>query len=98
MLGVGRIGGVAGALVGAALMGMGWQFGSVFGLLAVPALIAALGLYVMTKRAMREEPTQDEAGATVAAFCSRDGRQPGPAVPANRPIVRRPALLRGALT
>ncbi|MGF6598354.1 AAHS family 4-hydroxybenzoate transporter-like MFS transporter [Paraburkholderia sp. GAS448] len=67
MLGVGRIGGVAGALVGAALMSMGWQFGAVFGLLAVPALIAALGLYVMTKRAMREEPTQDEAGATVAA-------------------------------
>jgi MFS transporter, AAHS family, 4-hydroxybenzoate transporter len=67
MLGVGRIGGVAGALAGAALMSMGWQFGAVFGLLAVPALIAAFGLYVMTKRAMREEPTRDEAGATVAA-------------------------------
>jgi AAHS family 4-hydroxybenzoate transporter-like MFS transporter len=50
MLGIGRIGGVAGALVGAALMGLGWQFGSVFSLLAVPALISAVALVVMAPR------------------------------------------------
>lgn len=50
MLGIGRIGGVAGALVGAALMGLGWQFGSVFSLLAVPALVSALALAVMAPR------------------------------------------------
>ncbi|MDR3100379.1 MAG: MFS transporter, partial [Paraburkholderia sp.] len=47
MLGVGRIGGVAGALVGAALMGFGWQIGSVFSLLALPALVSACALFVM---------------------------------------------------
>jgi AAHS family 4-hydroxybenzoate transporter-like MFS transporter len=50
MLGVGRIGGVAGALVGAALMGLGWQFGSVFSLLAVPAMIAAVGVFAVAAR------------------------------------------------
>ncbi|SIT35901.1 4-hydroxybenzoate transporter PcaK [Paraburkholderia piptadeniae] len=49
MLGVGRIGGVAGALVGAALMELGWPFGSVFSLLAVPALISAFGVYAVAK-------------------------------------------------
>ena len=50
MLGIGRIGGVAGALVGAALMGLGWQFGSVFSLLAVPAVIAAVGVFATARR------------------------------------------------
>jgi MFS transporter, AAHS family, 4-hydroxybenzoate transporter len=50
MLGVGRIGGVAGALVGAALMGYGWQFGAVFSLLALPALVSASALFVMIGR------------------------------------------------
>ncbi len=49
MLGVGRIGGVAGALAGAALMGLGWQFGSVFSMLAVPAAIAAFGVFAMAR-------------------------------------------------
>jgi AAHS family 4-hydroxybenzoate transporter-like MFS transporter len=42
---------VAGALVGATLMGLGWQFGSVFSLLAVPAVIAAAGVFVVAGRA-----------------------------------------------
>ncbi|RQS63542.1 MFS transporter [Burkholderia sp. Bp8963] len=50
MLGVGRIGGVAGALVGAALMGFGWQFGSVFSLLALPALVSSFALFAMIGR------------------------------------------------
>ncbi|VWB41809.1 MFS transporter [Burkholderia metallica] len=50
MLGVGRIGGVAGALFGAVLMGFGWQFGSVFSLLALPALVSAFALFLMIGR------------------------------------------------
>lgn len=53
MLGIGRIGGVAGAMVGAALMGLGWQLGAVFSLLVVPAVIAASGVYLTTRRACR---------------------------------------------
>jgi MFS transporter, AAHS family, 4-hydroxybenzoate transporter len=66
MLGIGRIGGVAGALVGAALMGLGWQFGAVFSLLAVPALIAASGVFLMTRRVPVEQPSVDGSGTAVA--------------------------------
>ncbi|OLL30815.1 4-hydroxybenzoate transporter [Burkholderia sp. SRS-W-2-2016] len=59
MLGIGRVGGVAGALVGAALMGLGWKFGSVFSLLAVPAVIAAAGVLLM----MRRVPLGEDAAA-----------------------------------
>ncbi|MGE8163760.1 MFS transporter [Paraburkholderia sp. NPDC080076] len=48
-LGVGRIGAVAGAFLGAALLGFGWRFGSVFGLLALPALAAAGALYAIAR-------------------------------------------------
>ncbi|MCX4174606.1 MULTISPECIES: MFS transporter [Paraburkholderia] len=58
MIGMGRIGGVTGALVGAALMGLGWQFGSVFSLLAVPAMIAACGVYA-TARGVRTSSIED---------------------------------------
>lgn len=50
MLGVGRIGGVTGALVGASLISLGWQIGSVFSLLAVPALVSAFALFLMIGR------------------------------------------------
>ncbi|QBR03264.1 MFS transporter [Paraburkholderia pallida] len=50
MLGVGRIGGVAGAMVGAELMALGWQFSAVFSLLALPAIVSACALYMMTGR------------------------------------------------
>lgn len=65
MLGIGRAGGVAGALVGAALMGLGWQFGPVFSLLAVPALIAASGVYLMMRRTLVDESSSDGAVAAV---------------------------------
>ncbi len=65
MLGVGRIGGVAGALVGAALMGLGWQFGAVFSLLCVPAVIAAGGVYLMMRRVPEDE---SPSGSQVAAM------------------------------
>lgn len=60
MLGVGRIGGVAGALVGAALMGFGWQIGSVFSLLAVPALVSASALFVMIGRGAAASQTRTQ--------------------------------------
>jgi AAHS family 4-hydroxybenzoate transporter-like MFS transporter len=66
MLGIGRIGGVAGALVGAALMGLGWQFGAVFSLLAVPAVIAASGVFLMMRRVPLDESSSEGAVAAVA--------------------------------
>lgn len=62
MLGVGRIGGVAGALVGATLMGLNWHFGSVFSLLAVPALVSAIALVVMAPRVDEESAQQAPSG------------------------------------
>jgi MFS transporter, AAHS family, 4-hydroxybenzoate transporter len=46
---VGRFGGVFGMFAGAALTGIGWQFASVFAILAVPAFIAGTGLLVLAK-------------------------------------------------
>ncbi|MCG5076943.1 MFS transporter [Paraburkholderia tagetis] len=63
MLGVGRIGGVAGALVGAALMGLGWQIGSVFSLLAVPALVSACALFGMIGRGAPVSQTHAQQSA-----------------------------------
>ncbi|MDQ8030473.1 MAG: MFS transporter [Bordetella sp.] len=55
MFGVGRIGGVAGAYIGATLKGMGFGFDAIFGMLAVPAALAALGLFVMAWVAAKEQ-------------------------------------------
>jgi AAHS family 4-hydroxybenzoate transporter-like MFS transporter len=49
------------------LMGFGWQFGAVFSLLAVPAIIAASGVYLMTRRRQAGEPSAVEAGAAIVA-------------------------------
>jgi AAHS family 4-hydroxybenzoate transporter-like MFS transporter len=50
MQGVGRLGGVAGSFAGAAMLGLGWQFGDVFTMLAVPALIAALAMFTIGQK------------------------------------------------
>jgi MFS transporter, AAHS family, 4-hydroxybenzoate transporter len=50
MLGVGRMGAVAGALTGGVMMSMGLSFGAVFMLLAVPAVVAALALFALSRR------------------------------------------------
>jgi MFS transporter, AAHS family, 4-hydroxybenzoate transporter len=50
MLGIGRMGAVAGAMTGGVMMSMGLQFGAVFTLLAVPALVAALALGALSRR------------------------------------------------
>jgi len=44
MLGMGRFGGISGALLGAELVGRGWSFTTIFGLLAMPAVVAAVAL------------------------------------------------------
>lgn len=63
MLGIGRIGGVAGAFVGALLMGLGWQLGDVFGLLAVPALAAAGALHAVARCRAEIGGAESAAGA-----------------------------------
>jgi MFS transporter, AAHS family, 4-hydroxybenzoate transporter len=50
MLGIGRMGAVAGAMTGGLLMSMGLQFGAVFTLLAIPAFIAAFALGALSRR------------------------------------------------
>ncbi|WP_043288848.1 MFS transporter [Paraburkholderia oxyphila] len=50
MLGIGRIGGVAGAFAGAVLTGMGLKFATILALLAVPALSASILLRFLAWR------------------------------------------------
>jgi MFS transporter, AAHS family, 4-hydroxybenzoate transporter len=47
MLGMGRPGGVVGAWMGAVLMGLGWNIGALFSVLALPALAGACAMYAM---------------------------------------------------
>lgn len=44
MLGIGRLGSIVGPLVGGALLGLGWRFGAILGILAIPALCAAIAV------------------------------------------------------
>ena len=44
MLGMGRFGSIVGSLVGGALLGLGWSFGAILGILAIPALCAAIAI------------------------------------------------------
>lgn len=65
MLGVGRFGSITGSMVGGVLLSLGWGFGAIIGLLAVPAFLAALAVQ-MARRA--EEPEgQALVGKSVAA-------------------------------
>jgi AAHS family 4-hydroxybenzoate transporter-like MFS transporter len=41
MLGIGRFGGILGALIGGVLLGAGWGFATIFAVLALPAALAA---------------------------------------------------------
>jgi AAHS family 4-hydroxybenzoate transporter-like MFS transporter len=52
MLGFGRLGGILGSLVGGALLSLGFSFSTVFSVLAVPAIIAAVAI-VMNRLALR---------------------------------------------
>ena len=59
MLGVGRFGSILGSYVGGALLGLGWGFSAILGLLAIPAAVAALAILL----ALRGRPALTEATA-----------------------------------
>jgi AAHS family 4-hydroxybenzoate transporter-like MFS transporter len=63
MLGMGRFGAVAGTFSGAMLLAANWTFGSIFSLLAVPSVIAALALLMLGRSQVRAV----RAGAARAA-------------------------------
>ena len=44
MMGIGRFGSIVGTLVGGVLLGLGWGFGAILSLLAIPALFAAMAI------------------------------------------------------
>ena len=50
MLGVGRFGSIFGSAIGGALLGLGWGFGSILSLLAIPAVLAGLAIIVVGLR------------------------------------------------
>jgi len=49
MLGVGRFGSIFGSAIGGALLGLGWSFGAILAMLAVPATFAAIAI-LLTQR------------------------------------------------
>lgn len=65
MLGIGRIGGVAGAFAGAAMLGWGLPIAAVFSVLAIPAFTAAVALRIMGRPGMGRP--RDMQGANVLA-------------------------------
>ena len=50
MLGMGRFGSIAGPLVGGALLGLGWSFGAILGILVFPVLCAAFAIASLRPR------------------------------------------------
>ncbi|MET3109136.1 AAHS family 4-hydroxybenzoate transporter-like MFS transporter [Oxalobacteraceae bacterium GrIS 2.11] len=46
MLGIGRMGSILGSSIGGILLGMGWGFEIIISILAIPALIAALAIFI----------------------------------------------------
>jgi AAHS family 4-hydroxybenzoate transporter-like MFS transporter len=69
MLGIGRFGGIAGALLGAELMRRHLGFSATFSLLAIPAVIATIALLVKNawERASGTQPTQSSSDARNSA-------------------------------
>jgi MFS transporter, AAHS family, 4-hydroxybenzoate transporter len=59
MHGIGRLGGVAGATVGALLLSTGWSLGPIFGLLAIPAIVAACAIYILAASKRRLDTLLD---------------------------------------
>jgi AAHS family 4-hydroxybenzoate transporter-like MFS transporter len=61
MLGMGRFGSIVGSTIGGALLGLGWGFGAILTLLAIPALLAAAAIATAGRR-----PATPAAGAVPA--------------------------------
>lgn len=51
MLGVGRFGSILGSLVGGILLGLGWSFGAILSMLAIPAVLAAAAVIASRRTA-----------------------------------------------
>ncbi|WP_250474637.1 aromatic acid/H+ symport family MFS transporter [Caballeronia sp. GAFFF1] len=62
MLGMGRFGSIFGSAFGGALLGLGWQFGAILAMLAIPATLAAIAILVAQR-----SRTVDAAPQTTAA-------------------------------
>jgi AAHS family 4-hydroxybenzoate transporter-like MFS transporter len=58
MLGMGRFGSITGSMVGGVLLGMGWGFGAIIPLLAIPAALAGLAV-LRARRATDDAPRGD---------------------------------------
>jgi len=58
MLGMGRFGSITGSMVGGVLLGLGWSFGHILGMLAIPAALAAIAIF-----ASRQAPSAPELAA-----------------------------------
>ncbi|WP_024302428.1 MFS transporter [Pseudogulbenkiania sp. MAI-1] len=71
MLGVGRFGGIAGALLGGVLQGMKLPFSQTLILLAIPACIAMLALWILSVKTSRTEEDIDGSGQVLEAAESK---------------------------
>ncbi|BCQ28066.1 MFS transporter (plasmid) [Caballeronia sp. NK8] len=61
MLGMGRFGSIFGSAFGGALLGLGWEFGAILAMLAVPATLAALAILVAQRTRVDEAHAQTTA-------------------------------------
>ena len=62
MLGMGRFGSIFGSAIGGALLGLGWQFGAILAMLAVPATLAAIAI-LLAQRVRTAEPAPQPTAA-----------------------------------
>jgi MFS transporter, AAHS family, 4-hydroxybenzoate transporter len=62
MLGMGRFGSIFGSAIGGALLGLGWQFGAILAMLAVPAVLAAVAI-LLSQRTRHGEPATQVSAA-----------------------------------
>ncbi|BBQ01615.1 MFS transporter (plasmid) [Burkholderia sp. SFA1] len=60
MLGMGRFGSIFGSAFGGALLGLGWEFGAILAMLAVPATLAAVAILV-AQRTQGDDEAQARA-------------------------------------
>jgi len=61
MLGMGRFGSIFGSAFGGALLGLGWEFGAILAILAVPATLAAISILVAQRTHADEAHAQTKA-------------------------------------
>ncbi|KDR29071.1 MULTISPECIES: aromatic acid/H+ symport family MFS transporter [Caballeronia] len=61
MLGMGRFGSIFGSAFGGALLGLGWEFGAILAMLAVPATLAAISILVAQRTRADEAHAQTTA-------------------------------------